>query len=173
MTPITLRLLLAITCLTTLPHGAASAENSQRDPPMTMHETTYVNACSPQGQRELRTILNDAKIASRTQLWNLVYALLCGDPTPAAERLIAGSMTATVINRHAGTGQDDLLGVIHRNAESARSLMASRKAWGASVRVERDGVTVNYHSDEVCVSGRRFYYAKTRWRIAEVGEACD
>jgi len=110
---------------------------------MTVHGTTYANACSPQGQRELRKTINDAKIPNSTQLWNVVHALLCGEPTPASERLIGRSMAITVINGNFGTGQDEILEVINRSGDSARTLMASNKAWGASVKVQKDGMTIN------------------------------
>lgn len=151
----------------------ATSQPAQRYPAMVSHGNTYQNSCSPSERRQLRATLSAKKIADRAQLWKIIDVLLCADPNPATNRYIANSMETKVAENHEGTGQDPHVAVMSRSTEAAQSLLASRSVWDAAIVVDLDGVRVHYRSDEVCVTGRKLRHAHGRWRIFEVGQACD
>ena len=135
----------------------------------------YPNACSPGERKKLQQSVKRAAGRGRNAdgAWRLVETLLCSPDTKASRRYLAGVLPPKIRRKSSGTGQDDTSELIRRDGELIGSLLAKGEAWKATISSEPTEIILSYYPDEACISSRTLKFINRRWRLVEVGGACD
>ena len=126
--------------------------------PLEVHGQKLPNACV-QGAR-LKVADPDAR--------RLVSTLLCA-PDSAANRRLAVSLLTPKARLHvSGTGEEDMVTPIDKD-----NILARGQAWGPQIDDSADQVKVSYYPNEACIHSRTLERIGGRWRLTQLGEACD
>jgi hypothetical protein len=56
---------------------------------------------------------------------------------------------------------------------SGMEVLAKGSAWSPTLRTEPGKIYLHYFKDEACVKEVVLSFVKRKWRISEIGEACD
>jgi hypothetical protein len=140
-----------------------------------VHGDEYTNACSPRERKKLQQSVKRAAGRSRDAngAWQLVETLLCAPNSKASRRYLTGVLPPKIRFKSSGTGQDDTSELIRRDGELVKSLLAKGEAWHATISSESTEIILSYYPNEACIRSRTLTFTNKRWRLVELGEACD
>lgn len=159
--------LLLAACTSSAAAGQATAYAD-----MDSYGTIRPNACAPAQQALLKKDVDDVA-NDAAQAWKAIIAMLCTADDAGNRERIKRFVPAHVREVQEGTGQAPVFQRVRRSDELIQRLSAAGKAWEASVEAESDKIVLQYFPDEACVASRTLRYAKGKWTLAEIGEACD
>jgi hypothetical protein len=135
----------------------------------------YTSACSPRERKKLRQSVTRAARRSRDAngAWQLVETLLCAPDSKANRRYLTSVLPPKIRFKSSGTGQDDTSELIRRDGDLVKSLLAKGEAWNATISSESTEIILSYYPNEACIRSRTLTFTNKRWRLVELGEACD
>lgn len=139
---------------------------------MDSYGTIRPNACAPTQLALLKKDVDNAA-SDAAQAWKAIVAMLCTADQAANRERIKRFVPIYVREAQEGTGQAPVFQRTRRSDELLQRLSAAGKAWEASVDVASDKIVLQYFPDEACVASRTLLYAKGKWTLADIGEACD
>ena len=129
------------------------------------------SACAATGKSALRAQLS--KSPSASEAWSLTELLLCGAKTPANSAYLRNRMPDKITVSNSDTGSEDQKASVKVDAQLIDTLLGSGEANDAELRVEDNELVLQYWPNEACVNGRTLRYAKGRWRLVAISDACD
>lgn len=142
-------------------------------PTLKMNGEIYENSCSANKKEVLKGEINPSRLKNADQVWSIIVTILC---KPANEKNIEFLKLLTlkkIREATASTGARPQRELVTPSRMLVRDVMAECQAWDADIQVESGKVILQYFANEACVRSVKMRFAKSKWIIYEVGEACD
>ncbi len=153
----------------------AGFAHAQGGSSLNIQGTEYKSACSPGNRKKLQQSVK--RMAGKTRdpngAWRLVETLLCASYSKTSRNYLTSILPPKIRTKSSGTGQDDTSELIRTDSKLIRSLLENGKAWDATISSESTGIVLSYYPNEACVNSRTLKFTNKRWRIVEIGGACD
>lgn len=138
-----------------------------------LHGDELPSACAPGKLGQVYQAVMLTKVPEPTQATTLVQTLLCKPNTPENRALLSAQVPSRIRLSVSASGDKDKVTTVARDDALLSSMLPAGAAWDANVLGSPNKLVLQYQSDEACVKSRTLKFAKGKWTVAEIGEACD